>query len=77
MVRELLTKPVEDVEYLAEMALDLRNCWEHGTDEIWQSLDPELWSLTHNPWLIPGASRTTLSTNFNQRPSASTAPPLP
>ncbi len=46
---ELLPRKIQDVEYLAEMALDLRNCWDHGTDDIWRSLDPELWALTHNP----------------------------
>jgi glycogen phosphorylase len=58
---ELLPRTVEGVEYLAELALDLRNGWEHGTDDIWRSLDPELWALTHNPWLVlQTASRTKL-----------------
>ena len=21
-------------------------------DELWEPLDPELWELTHNPWLV-------------------------
>jgi glycogen phosphorylase len=58
---ELLPQRVEGVEYLAEMALDLRNCWDHGADDIWRSLDPELWALTHNPWLVlQTVSRTKL-----------------
>jgi starch phosphorylase len=23
-----------------------------GTDIIWQQLDPTLWALTHNPWVV-------------------------
>jgi glycogen phosphorylase len=58
---DLLPQGVEGVEYLAELALDLRNCWDHGTDEIWRSLDPELWTLTRNPWLVlQTVSRTKL-----------------
>jgi starch phosphorylase len=37
---------------LRELALDLRWSWHHGTDELWSELDPELWALTHNPWVV-------------------------
>ena len=37
---------------LTELALDLRWSWHHGTDELWSELDPELWALTHNPWVV-------------------------
>ena len=37
---------------LAELVLDLRWSWHHGTDSIWQQLDPTLWALTHNPWVV-------------------------
>ena len=37
---------------LAELALDLRWSWNHASDQLWQQLDPELWQLTHNPWLV-------------------------
>jgi len=37
---------------LAEMALDLRWSWNHSADAIWERLDPELWDLTHNPWVV-------------------------
>jgi glycogen phosphorylase len=58
---ELLPLNIQGVEHLAEMALDLRNCWEHGSDNIWRSLEPELWALTHNPWLVlQTVSRTKL-----------------
>jgi starch phosphorylase len=26
--------------------------WNHATDEVWRQLDPELWGITHNPWVV-------------------------
>lgn len=37
---------------LTELALDLRSSWNHAADEIWRELDPALWELTHNPWVV-------------------------
>jgi starch phosphorylase len=37
---------------LHDLALDLRWSWNHTADELWSRLDPELWALTHNPWVI-------------------------
>jgi len=37
---------------LAELALDLRWSFDHSADKLWEQLDPELWDLTHNPWVI-------------------------
>jgi starch phosphorylase len=37
---------------LAQLALDLYWTWNHSADEVWKRLDPELWDLTGNPWLI-------------------------
>ena len=37
---------------LAELALDLRCSWNHAADELWTHLEPELWELTHNPWVV-------------------------
>ena len=37
---------------LIELALDLRWSWDHGADDIWRLLAPELWDLTRNPWVI-------------------------
>jgi glycogen phosphorylase len=49
------------IEALTELALDLRSSWHHATDELWAELDPELWALTHNPWVVlQTASRTKL-----------------
>ncbi len=37
---------------LMRLALDLRWSWNHATDDLWEQLDPELWELTHNPWIV-------------------------
>jgi starch phosphorylase len=37
---------------LATLAIDLHWSWHHGTDELWQTVDPDLWEATANPWLI-------------------------
>jgi glycogen phosphorylase len=37
---------------LHDLALDLRWSWNHAADELWSLLDPELWALTHNAWVI-------------------------
>jgi starch phosphorylase len=52
---------VPGIEDLAELALNLRSTWNHAADEIWGQLEPELWDLTHNPWVVlQTASRTKL-----------------
>ncbi|EQD56595.1 glycogen phosphorylase, partial [mine drainage metagenome] len=33
-------------------ALDLRWTWNYRADALWSQLDPLLWTLTKNPWLI-------------------------
>ena len=45
-------KNVEGFDSLAELALDLRWSWNHTTDEVWRKLDPALWELTQNPWVV-------------------------
>ena len=42
----------EELASLAELALDLRWSWSHATDILWEQIDPALWALTRNPWLI-------------------------
>ena len=42
----------EELASLADLALDLRWSWSHATDVLWEHIDPNLWALTHNPWLI-------------------------
>jgi len=39
-------------EALTDLALDLRWSFNHSADRLWQQLDPELWDLTHNPWVL-------------------------
>jgi glycogen phosphorylase len=48
----LLPMDVEGVASLAELALDVRWSWNHATDTVWRQLDPELWKITHNPWVV-------------------------
>ncbi len=55
-MRDLNSPPFETEsgvrDPLVELALDLRNCWDHTTDPVWRKIDPELWELTHNPWVV-------------------------
>jgi len=37
---------------LTDLALDLRWSFNHSADRLWEQLDPELWDLTHNPWVL-------------------------
>ncbi|MFC1467051.1 MAG: alpha-glucan family phosphorylase [Candidatus Brachytrichaceae bacterium NZ_4S206] len=39
-------------DVLAELALNMRWAWDHAADDVWRLLDPELWDLTHNPWVV-------------------------
>lgn len=66
--RSLLESGPEDLRPLVELALDLRNCWNHSTDPIWNRIEPELWALTHNPWVVlQTASRTKLKALKEER----------
>ncbi len=47
-----LPTEIEGFNSLAELALDLRWSWNHATDEVWRQLDPKLWEITHNPWVV-------------------------
>jgi starch phosphorylase len=51
-VYSYLPKDVEGFDSLAELALDMRWSWSHATDEVWRQLDPTLWELTQNPWVV-------------------------
>lgn len=37
---------------LEELALNLSWTWNHNSDELWNKLNPSLWELTHNPWVV-------------------------
>jgi len=39
-------------DVLADLALDLRWSFNHSADQLWERIDPELWELTHNPWVV-------------------------
>ena len=30
----------------------MRSSWNHAGDKVWRLLDPELWELTQNPWVV-------------------------
>ncbi len=50
------------MDALTEIALNLRWSWNHAADELWSQLDPELWELTRNPWvMLQTVSREKLS----------------
>ncbi|HVN22608.1 MAG TPA: alpha-glucan family phosphorylase [Syntrophorhabdales bacterium] len=51
-VYTLFPLEVEGFDSLAELALDMHWYWNHSADEIWKQLDPVLWELTYNPWLV-------------------------
>jgi starch phosphorylase len=43
---------IDGFDLLAELALDMRWSWNHATDTLWRQLDPVLWGITHNPWVV-------------------------
>jgi|GEM_PF-1415464 hypothetical protein len=43
---------IPGAEDLAELALDMRWSWSHASDKLWGRIDPELWEITHNPWVV-------------------------
>jgi len=49
---DLLPTEIEGFDSLAELALDMRWSWNHATDVVWRELHPELWEVTHNPWVV-------------------------
>lgn len=51
-VYSFLPTDIEGLDSLSELALDLRWSWSHAEDEVWRQLDPDLWEITHNPWIV-------------------------
>ncbi|MGC2513272.1 MAG: alpha-glucan family phosphorylase, partial [Terriglobales bacterium] len=51
-IYNLLPTEIEGFDSLAGLALDMHWSWNHATDEVWRQLDPELWEITHNPWVV-------------------------
>jgi glycogen phosphorylase len=59
----LASADVDGLDSLTELALDMRSSWNHSTDQVWRLLDPVLWDITRNPWVIlQTVSRTKLQT---------------
>lgn len=52
VIDSVLPSETQVCDALTRLALDLSWSWSHEADEIWKRLDPELWKLTANPWLI-------------------------
>jgi len=51
-IYNLLPTEIEGFNSLAELALDMCWSWNHATDEVWRKLDPVLWELVNNPWVV-------------------------
>ena len=63
--RTIADRPLDTAisDALTDLALDLRWSFNHSADQLWEQLDPELWELTHNPWvLLQTVSREKLQT---------------
>ena len=48
----ILSTDIEGFDSLAEIALVMRSSWNHAADQIWRQLDPVLWDITQNPWVV-------------------------
>lgn len=53
------TSVPEPLHGLLKLARDLRWSWDFSADALWSKLDPELWTLTRNPWLLLQATHET------------------
>ena len=51
-IYHLLPVEIEGFDSLAELALDMHWSWNHATDQVWRRLDPNLWDVTRNPWVV-------------------------
>jgi glucan phosphorylase len=51
---KIVDRPLDTAisDALTDLALDLRWSFNHSADQLWEQLDPELWELTHNPWVL-------------------------
>ncbi len=43
---------IDGFDSLAELALNVRWSWNHATDKVWRELDPKLWEIANNPWVV-------------------------
>jgi glycogen phosphorylase len=51
-IYNLRPREIDGYDSLAELALNMRWSWNHATDEVWRQLDPKLWEITQNPWVV-------------------------
>jgi len=51
-IYNLLPTEIEGFEFLAELPFDMPWSWKHASDQVLPQLDPELWEITHNPWVV-------------------------
>ena len=51
-LHNFLPLEVEGFGALVELALDLSSSWNHAAAGLWRQLDPALWDLTQNPWVV-------------------------
>jgi len=50
--KEHVCSDLDGFDLLSELALDMRSAWNHAADQVWRRIDPVLWELTHNPWVV-------------------------
>ena len=51
-VHTFLRYEIDGFDSLIDLALDMRWSWNHSADKLWMQMDPVLWNLTHNPWVV-------------------------
>lgn len=49
---EFKTSHHKEMALLEKLALDMRWSWNHEADTIWRQIDPSLWRMTKNPWMV-------------------------
>ena len=47
-----LPSEASNEDALAQLALDVSYSWNDTAGALWQRLNPELWELTRNPWVV-------------------------
>ena len=50
--QHLLPELPAELEGLSELAANLRWTWNHGADELWSTIDADIWQQTENPYVI-------------------------
>ncbi len=51
-IYNLFPMEMEEFRTLANLALDLRWCWNRAADGVWRQINPQLWGETRSPWLV-------------------------